>query len=198
MESSWISQQLDSEGHVCGACGDPLRAADKIDLLQVVRIRSAQDGTLYPEVMLTQKGVFEHLAYMLHHKCWEEVYDNLHEFCEEPARVSGVACFECETCASHILSGELGLLVQEGRVGLSDKFPSGTHALRFISDKQYVCCSVCLNNISDQFLEGLWDGRFYTTNECEAGTLLRCWREGPCDGHGTPCRHGHIHTRRTG
>lgn len=188
VQESLIRRALYRDQHACGACGEQLEPTQPLYLVELVRpfiqetLLTPPTVTLVP--LLTEDGTYLYFPYFFHEKCWEETLDSLREMYEDnpPQLIEGVRpVAECLGCSSHILSGEVTLILYYGLFGLSDRAPSGEWALEYVTKAppQYIC-TVCVNDVNTQILPGLWGEDEYITNmgECPEGIATRCWRSG--------------------
>lgn len=180
---SLATSVIHQEGHNCGSCNELIGAQQHGYLIQIARCY-VENGvtTIVPPV--DKDGDPEFVSYFFHEKCWEEVIEALVDVNEDvpPSVIQGTISGECAGCSSHILPGELCGIIYEGSAELSDFCPNGDWALDWRVSDTHMLCSVCLNEININTLEGLWGDTHYIKqgNECERGVAHRCWRYGEC------------------
>jgi hypothetical protein len=192
-------KQVEKEGHLCGSCGEHTYSRVPLYLLHIGRAGVQYDASGRPsqkiEALLLSDGSYRHQPYFLHEDCWDEAKDSLQELHEDQPAVkvdaSKVLVFaECLSCGSHILTGEVMGVIYAGELSLSPRVPSGQWALDFetVPPFEYVCLP-CLNDINMTVIENLWgEGqRILQNNECSAGIMSRCWRNGACDQNAGYC-----------
>ena len=167
---AWNKVQLilHQQEQVCVACGDDLKAGDKLVLLQVVRPYKTLDETSRQYVVNFEKqvdpesGDFESFPYFLHTRpCWEETCTGLAEVVDgDEAYEVGEAVCVCDFCKSHIMQGELMGIAHAVTFKLSEQQPNGTDAIDLVFSQhagQDSICAACLNGLNTEVLEGLWE-----------------------------------------
>jgi hypothetical protein len=167
----------------CRYCGEHLKYHDEAFILGDCICTVAPDGVIYPPTLNDDGTGFRNNPCFFCYECWEECEDDIKEAKkDEPPVADDYAVMECDICESGIRDGEVLGAALCGEVNLSQRSPSGeiAKAVFEISESTpTILCVGCLVTMHRDILE-VWDGPITQGDECEEGTMLRCWRYG-CD-----------------
>lgn len=181
VDESWIAKT----GHECAGpgCGELIRYGDEIFVLEVVVLTMDASGLIYSPY-LADTGDFLYEPLIIELECWEDMEEDIcsaHQ--DTPAIESDEAVATCAACNSGICLGEVAGTASFGEIHLSRRTPnfnSGASTFTKMDTNPTLLCAACLNELSKDHVD-LWADVVRQGNECEEGTVMRCWRHG-CPG----------------
>jgi hypothetical protein len=167
---------------VCADCGEAVRFTEEVWLLQVVELHVVGGHLQYTQIIDETDADRDFLfaPYFFDFHCWESLYDDLKEECEDhPPVEDSLSVAECTCCGSSVREGEYTGLFTVGEFHLSRRSPNGMTSGTFVPNgAPEVLCFYCLYVLNDNFME-MWD-ELSQFGECADCIFCRCWRGDSC------------------
>lgn len=109
---------------------------------------------------------------------WKELELQLHETCPKLQSTQGK--YTCSYCQDTILNGEVAICLTKGEIHRSQRAPNGernTNTFYELTDTVQLLCTSCGARAHDEVI-ALWNEPVAQAEECQQGTVHKCWRSG--------------------
>jgi len=168
--------------HECAVCADTICFSDEIVVITVVVAGFDMERGIIFAPAEAEDGDFLYEPRFVEFACWENVIDELyHQLQDQPPVEDECSALSCKVCSSGIRLGELMGLGTKGELLSSPRMPEGVENTTFDAQdpEPDPVCIACLKNLSTNLVD-LWESVEHN-DECDEGTIARCWRHG-CPG----------------
>lgn len=172
-------------GFSCSTCGEEIDFHQEVFCISIVFVQWTDRGVTYAPVLF-EDGDF---LYAPHFFCCECTDENSRELKDHrrdrPPIEDQYTIADCSICKSGIRHGEVAALITHGEIQLSKRNPNGVHGGNTFdptdTDPDILCIS-CINTLSSDVVDQLWQEPVCQFRECAEGSEIRCWRGGcPAD-----------------
>jgi len=189
-DEEWLMQGH-LTGHSCALEEDNISYGDSVVAVTVGvakhRSHGIPGGYVYAAVDNEASDILYDPRFLLD-VSWVDVVSDMVDLDEKVQAGSDPnAVFTCGICASGIYPEEVFVITSMGEIHRSNRAPNGEHGTStFVPQKDPSPYCVSCIQLMHRHVLALWDEGVKQNEECEYGTIHRCWRQG-CQGNGETC-----------
>lgn len=174
----------------CVCCGEFIAFAEEAHVATIVVGNLLEQGMQYrPLVFSDNDFLYEPVFFCSH--CWDASREELAELTRDvPPINDDFNVIDCNFCRSGIRNGEVLGLCTQGEVLQSRRSPNGNSGgttFQCTSDDPDIMCIGCINKLSKDVVDHMWNEPVRQYHECAEGTDIRCWRNGCSAQHDDDC-----------
>ena len=165
----------------CVTCGEAIMFAEENHVVTIVMAQLFERGMQFSPLIF-EDGDFLWEPQFFCSSCWEAAKEEIDDLVRDVPMVEDhYSITDCSSCHSGIRAGEVVGLITSGEVHHAKRSPNGEpggSTFECTTPDPHVLCIGCINKLSSEIVDELWNEPVRQFHECPEGTEIRCWRNG--------------------